>query len=83
LQDALSLTSNGRGITINLNKELHELTRTFRTSVEEGLTLRQHLAHDVMDLRAILRDAGYDQSVTNRQLQELVRQNKAVPGFPQ
>jgi RHS repeat-associated protein len=82
LQDAVSLTSHGRGITINLRKDLHELTRTLGTPVEEGLTLRQHLARDVMDLRSILRNADYDPSVINRQLQELIRQNKAVPGFP-
>jgi hypothetical protein len=82
LQDAVSLTKHGRGVTINLRKDLHELTRTFKKPVEPGLSIRQHLARDVVDLRKILGDAGYDQSVINRQLQELIRQNKAIPGFP-
>jgi hypothetical protein len=81
LQNAVSQTTHGRGITINLNKDLHALTRTFRRPVESGLSLRTHLARDVKDLRRILGDAGYDPAVINRQLQELIRQNKAVGGL--
>ena len=83
LQDAVSLTTHGRGITINLSQDLHALTRTFRQPVEQGLTLTQHLGRDVWDLRAILKNAGYDPKVINAQLQELIRQNRAIPGFPQ
>lgn len=81
IQDALSQTTRARGVTINLRQDLHQLTRTFRRPVEPGLNLRTHLARDVMDLRRILRDAGYDPAVINRQLQELIRQNKALGGL--
>lgn len=32
-------------------------------------------------MKRILLDAGYDPKVVNRQLQELIRQNKALGGF--
>lgn len=44
-------------------------------------SLRDHLAADTRELRRILTDAGYDPAVINRQLQELIRQNKATGGF--
>jgi hypothetical protein len=44
----------------------------------KGLTDRQYLARDIVDLRKILRDAGYSKDVINRQLSELSRQNKEL-----
>jgi ribosomal 50S subunit-associated protein YjgA (DUF615 family) len=70
-----------RGITINLRKELHEITRTFRKAVEKGLTPRQHLGKDIKDLRKILREAGYDPRLINQQLRELIRQNRKLGGL--
>ena len=43
--------------------------------------LRNNLAADVKDVKNILLNAGYDPKVVNRQLQELIRQNKALGGF--
>ena len=73
--------SRGAGIVINLRKDLHALTRTFRKPVDSTLNLRTHLARDIRDLRRILHTAGYDQATIHRQLQELMRQNKALGGF--
>lgn len=59
VQDAISETSHGRGITINIRKDLHELTGTFRKTRDIDPTdLRKNLAADVWELRNILRDAG-------------------------
>lgn len=44
----------------------------------KGLSHREYLARDIVDLRKILRDAGYSRDVINRQLSELIKQNKAV-----
>jgi len=74
-QDAVSGVSRGRGISINLRKDLHEGTWTNKVGVEPGLTLRQRLARDIKNLRKILREAGYDRSRVNMQLKELARQN--------
>ena len=76
IQNAASPTTHGRGITINMRKDLHEKTRTFRRPLDRSLTRRQQLARDVKDLRRILREADYDRSQVNRQLVELIRQNK-------
>ena len=73
--------SRGAGIAINLRKELHILTRTFRKPVAPASNLRTHLAWDIRDLRRILRGAGYDRATINRQMQELIRQNTALGGF--
>jgi hypothetical protein len=81
VQDAVSSTSHSTGVSINMRKDLHALTRTFRKPVEEGLSLRQHLFKDVWDVKKILTNANYDRSVINAQLKELIRQNKAVGGF--
>jgi hypothetical protein len=43
-----------------------------------GLTNREYLARDIVDLRKILRNAGYDKDIVNRQLNELIRQNKEL-----
>ena len=76
VQHAVSRSTHGRGITINLRRDLHELTRTFGTPVQTAPNLRTHLARDIRDLHRILRNAGYDRSTINRQLRELIRQNK-------
>jgi hypothetical protein len=81
VQDAVSSTSHWTGVSINMRKDLHALTRTYSKPVEEGLSLRQHLYKDVWDVKNILTNAGYDRSVINAQLKELIRQNKAVGGF--
>ena len=82
VQDALSQTTHGKGITINLRKDLHELTRTYRVPIDKSIVgLRNNLAADVKDVKNILLNAGYDPKVVNRQLQELIRQNKALGGF--
>jgi hypothetical protein len=81
VQDAVSSTSHGRGITINLRKDIHALTRTFRKPLAVGLSRRQQLALDVIDLRRLLVRAGYDYAIILRQLRELIRQNKAVGEF--
>ena len=81
VQDAVSGTSHSTGVSINLLKDLHALTRTFRKPVEEGLSLRQHLSKDVWDVKNILTNANYDRSVINAQLKELIRQNKPLGGF--
>lgn len=67
VQDALSQTTHGRGIAINLRKDLHELTRTYRVPVDKSIIgLRNNLAADVRDLKKILLNAGYDPKVVNR-----------------
>lgn len=78
IQNAASPTTHGRGITINLKKDLHDLTWTFKKPMVKGLSHREYLARDIVDLRKILRDAGYSRDVINRQLSELIKQNKAV-----
>jgi len=44
----------------------------------KGLTDRQYLARDIVDLRKILHDAGYSKGFINRQLSELSRRNKEL-----
>ena len=72
VQNAISQTSHGKGVTINIRKPFHEKTRTYRKPIEKELTQRQHLYKDVMDLRNILREANYPRSTVNRQLQDLI-----------
>lgn len=82
VQNAISPTTHGRGITINFRKDLHELTRTYKVPIDKSiLSLRDHLAADITDLNRILLDAGYDPQVINRQLSELIRQNKELGGL--
>jgi hypothetical protein len=81
VQNTVSNTSRGRGITINLRKDLHEFTRTYKNPVDLGLSPRQHLGRDIKDLRIILDDAGYEREVINTHLWELIRQNKAIGVF--
>ena len=73
--------SRSAGISINLRKNLHQLTRTYRRPVQPAPNLRTHLARDVRDLRRILREVGHDPRRINMQLQELIRRNKAIGGL--
>ncbi|ANI28423.1 hypothetical protein PL78_01015 [Yersinia entomophaga] len=61
-----------------MRKDLHELTWTYKKPFVRGLTNRQYLARDIVDLRTIFRNAGYSKDVVNRQLSELIKQNKAL-----
>ncbi|GAA4459357.1 hypothetical protein GCM10023189_32960 [Nibrella saemangeumensis] len=92
VQNAISKTTHGKGVTINLSKELHEKTATFKKptrDVSQAIlnnsnnknSLRTHLAADIKELRNILGTAGYNRSHVNKQLQELIRQNKMNGGF--
>jgi len=65
---------------LTANKDLHTLTRTFRRPVDLALNLRTHVARDMRDVRRILHASGSAQATMNRQLQELVRQKKALGG---
>lgn len=42
---------------------------------------RQHLVADIAELRVLLKNEGYSRSVINAQLNELIKQNKALGGF--
>jgi len=81
VQDAGSEVSHGKGITISLRKAIHEATETFRRPKRMLSTMRQYLAADISELRRLLRENGYSREVVNRQLRELIRQNKALGGF--
>ncbi|MHC8319081.1 hypothetical protein [Pseudomonas sp. LB3P31] len=78
IQNAVSPTTHGKGITINLRKDLHELTWTYKKPLVKGLTERQYLARDAADVRGILKNAGYSRQVVNRQVGELIKQNKEL-----
>jgi RHS repeat-associated protein len=81
VQDAVSQTTHSRGITINLDRTIHATTGTFRRPARVLPTLRDHLAADVNEMRGLLRSNGYARGRVNRQLRELIRQNKAQGGF--
>lgn len=76
--NAVSPTTHGKEITINLRKDLHELTWTFKKPLVKGLTERQYLARDAADVRGILKNAGYSRQVVNRQVGELIKKNKEL-----
>jgi hypothetical protein len=76
MADVESATSHGKGPTINIRKSIHEATETMRSRRPSSLTKRQHMAADVRELRRLLLDEGYDPSLVNQSLQELVRQNR-------
>jgi hypothetical protein len=82
---ASNASSRSAGISINLRKDLHEKTRTYKKAgVDSDLAagdLRPRLGRDVKDLRSILMDAGYEQGTVNTQMKELIRQNKQLGGF--
>ena len=75
--DAISPVKTAEGITINIQKRLHELTRTYKRNPVRGKAYdtMQQLEHDVEDLRRILKNDGYDLDTIERALNELVRQN--------
>jgi RHS repeat-associated protein len=81
VQDAVSDTSHGKGVTINLRKDIHRDTATNGKPARKLSSKRSHLAADVGELRNLLKQNNYQRPVRNRQLQELVRQNKAAGGF--
>jgi hypothetical protein len=81
VQDAVSGTSTGKGITILIPKRIHNALSTTRKAARKGLSLRRHLAADVKELRNALRSNGYNRSIVNRQLREVIRRNKAIGGF--
>ena len=64
IQDAVSTVSHGKGITINLRKDIHVQTETYGRK-RQGLTNRQNLAADIAELRVLLKNAGYERSVIN------------------
>lgn len=80
VQDAVGSTTHGKGITINIRKDIHVKTRTYGKLADLG-SPRMNLAADIYDLRGLLRAEGYDPRFVNQQLQELIRQNKALGGF--
>ncbi len=80
VQNAESSVSHGKGITINIPKSLHKETETF-CKRRKRASKRDHLAADIKELRKLLTKNGYDRKVVNRQLRELIRQNKALGGF--
>jgi RHS repeat-associated protein len=77
-QDAISGLSRGRGITINIRKDLHTRTASFSRPARPLATRRRHLAADAWELRGLLRGARYERATRNRALLELIRQNKQV-----
>jgi RHS repeat-associated protein len=81
IQDAVSGTSRNLGATINIRKDLHTLTRTYGRNADLGSNVR-NLAADVRDLRNILRDAGYDRSLINQQMQRLIELNRQIGNIP-
>jgi RHS repeat-associated protein len=81
VQDAVSGASHSLGVTINLRRDLHELTRSYGRNADLGSNVR-NLAADVRDLRNILRDAGYDRSLVNQQMQRLIELNRQVGNVP-
>jgi RHS repeat-associated protein len=81
VQNAVSETSHSLGVTINMRKDLHALTRTFGTNADRGSNML-NLAADVRDLRNIFRNADYDRSLVNQQMQRLIELNRQVGNVP-
>lgn len=80
VQDAVSQTTHGKGITINIRKDIHEQTATFGSKRDLN-SPREHLAADIFVMRNLFKQNGYNKSNINIQLQELIRQNKVTGGF--
>jgi len=76
VQNAVSNVSRWKGVTINFRAELHEKTRTFCRNVDLGDN-RRNLAADILDLRNILREAGYDPALVNQQMRRIIELNRA------
>ena len=81
VQDSASNTTPGKGITINISKDIHSGLATTSRRMRQLDSLRDHLSADIEELRNVLRGHGHDRSTVNRQLQELIRQNKGLGGF--
>jgi RHS repeat-associated protein len=87
VQDAVSSTTHSKGVTINLSKELHSQTATFKRPVRKfenpnnQNVNRLHLAADIKEMRKLLSGAGYKQNKINTQLKEVIKQNKQNGGF--
>jgi RHS repeat-associated protein len=77
VQNAVSCTSHAEGATINLPKSIHTRTRTFRRNADLGNNIR-NLAADIRDLRNLLREAGYNRTFVNQQLQKLIELNREI-----
>jgi len=71
--------AGGRGVSINVEVNRHQLTITYSTSPDYTLTSLQTLTRDINDLRQIYKNAN--DSVENA-LQEVINQNKKrFPGL--
>src|SRR5205085_989524 len=70
-----------KAITISIPRRLHSQLETTSRAARSLPNLRSHLAADVRELRGVLRKEGYSRSTVNRQMRELIRQNKALGGF--
>jgi hypothetical protein len=81
IQNAVSGVSMGRGATITIRRDLHSLTRTMSRNADLGSNIR-NLAADVRDLRTILRNAGYERSIVNAQMQALIALNRRLGNVP-
>jgi|GEM_PF-2461971 len=81
VQDAVSQIKHGHGITINIKRPIHKKISTTGKRVIPNMTMRERLAKDIFELRGLLRTEGYDRGFVNRQLKELIRQNKELGGF--
>ncbi|SKB09758.1 hypothetical protein SAMN02745166_05181, partial [Prosthecobacter debontii] len=81
VQNAVSDTSHSLGVTINMRRDLHQLTRSYRKNADLGNNV-SNLAADVWDLRNIFRGAGYDRSFVNQQMRVLIDLNRKVGNVP-
>ena len=82
IADQITPTTHGKGITINMRKDLHEKTRTYKRATKvDPNNLRDNLAADVWDIRHILLEEKYDRHIVNAQLRELIKQNKKTYGL--
>jgi hypothetical protein len=81
VQNAVSDTSHSLGVTINMRKDLHQLTRSYGRNADLGNNV-SNLAADIWDLRTIFRGAGYDSSLVNQQMRALIDLNRKVGNVP-
>ena len=77
VQDRVSDLPKSNGVTINLHKDLHRKTRSWCRNADLGDN-RRNLAADILNLRNILREAGYDASLVNQQMRKLIELNDAM-----
>jgi RHS repeat-associated protein len=90
VQHAVGSKKRPDGVTINLDKKLHEQTGSYKKMRKIDKSMqhpnntnihRVHLSKDIRELRELLKYAGYSQQQINKQLKELIKQNKANGGF--